>query len=195
MATQQQFRALGVALNSQLQSARTAAYLTLYTFRPKLAQAALAQRQSLSQAPSQASPASTGRPGPGLPLGVAYAVAPVLALLGWWSLSPVLGARLAGVAGGLLLLLPPLIHLAYGAVARAWLGVASLLGYLALGTLGGGVLARTLALRVCAAEGPDECGLVVLGWLVAGAVAGCLLGYCAHAVRQVRLATRASAAS
>lgn len=194
MATQQQFRALGVALHSQLQSARTAAYLTLYSFRPKLAQAALAQRRAPAPASSTALQSGAERPGPGVPLGVAYVVAPVLALLGWWSLSPVLGSRLAGVVGGLLLLLPPLIYLAYGAAARAWRGVASLLGYLAMGTFVGGALARTLALRVCAAEGPDECGLVVLGWLVVGAVAGGLLGYAVHGVRQVRLATHASAA-
>lgn len=196
MASQQQFRALGVALHSQLQSARTAAYLTLYSFRPKLAQAALAERRARPDGSSAAAlRTGTSRPGPAAPLGVAYVAAPVLALLSWWSLTPVFGSRaVAGVVAGSILLLPPLIHLAYGAVARAWLGVASLLGYLALGTLGGGALARTLALRVCAAEGPDECGLVVLGWLVVGALAGALLGYGAHGVRQVRLATRASAA-
>jgi hypothetical protein len=194
VATQQQFRALGVALHSQLQSARAAAYLTLYSFRPKLAQAELAQRRAAASGSSAASPRGAVAPGPRVPLGVAYVLAPVLALLGWWSLSPVLGTRLAGVVGGLLLLLPPLIHLAYGAAARAFRGVASLLGYLALGTFAGGALARTLALRVCAAEGPDECGLVVLGWLVVGAVAGGLLGYAVHGVRQVRLATHASAA-
>lgn len=195
MASQQQFRGLGVALHSQLQSARAAAYLTLYSFRPKLAKAALAERRALAEgSPAPGQRSEPARSGPAIPLAAAYLVAPALALLTWWSLTPVLGSRaIAGVVGGLVLLLPPLIRVAYGARARAWLGVASLLGYLAFGTLAGGALARMLALRVCAAEGPDECGLVVLGWLVVGAVVGGLLAYGAHGVRHVRLALQSSA--
>lgn len=194
MATQQQFRALGVALHSQLQHARTAAYLTLYSFRPKLARAALAERRARAAGAAPAASSQAAPPGAAAPLAVAYLFAPVLSLLVWWSLTPLLGSRdIAGVVGGLVLLAPPLMHLAHGARARAWRGVASLLGYLALGTFGGGALARLLALRVCAAQGPDECGLVVLGWLVVGAVAGGLLAYAAHGVRQVRLAAQSSA--
>jgi hypothetical protein len=165
---QQQSRAPGVALNSQLQSARTAAYLTLYS--------------------------SSGR-ARAAPLVVGYVLAPFLALICWWSLTPVLrSSAIAGAASAWLLLLPPLLHLGYGAAARAWLGVASLLGYLLVGTAAGGTLARSLALRTCA-QGAEECHLLVLGWLLAGACAGGLLAYAAHGVRHVRLATRSGAES
>jgi hypothetical protein len=195
VSSQQQSRAPGVALHSQLHSARTAAYLTLYALRPKLAQAALAKRRALSAGAALASPAADRRRhGRAAPLVIGYALAPVVALLCWWSLTPVLGSRaITGAVSALLLLLPPLLHHAYGAAARAWLGVASLLGYLLAGTAAGGTLARCLALRACAAQGPQECDLLVLGWLLAGACAGGLLAYGAHALRHVRLAMRSGA--
>ncbi len=196
MSSQQQFRALGVALHSQLQCARTAAYLTLYSFRPRLAQAALAKRRARAQGAPLASPDADGGRSRAAPLVVGYVLAPVVALLCWWSLTPVLrSGAIAGAVGSLVLLAPPLFHLTYGAAARAWLGVASLLGALLVGTVAGGALARSLALRACAAQGPDECGLLVLGWLLAGACAGGLFAYGAHGVRQVRLALRSGAES
>jgi hypothetical protein len=181
VSSQQQFRGLGVALHSQLQSVRANLYLTLYYVRPQLARAARAERRAVRAAPV----------GYAALLGATYVFAPLLAFVTWRGLAPILtGSAALGVAGALLLVLPPLIHVAQpsernGATARALRALASLVGYVGLGSAVGAALARTVASLSCAAQGHDECGLSVLGGLLLGAAVGGVLGYCVHGVRQV----------
>jgi hypothetical protein len=194
VALQQQFRSLGVVLHSQLQHARATAYLTLYSVRPKLAQAALAERRAVAEGSSRAAAEAAALSGAvryAAQLGAAYALAPVPALLLWMGLRPAFGSGgAAGIAGGVLLLMPSLVHLAHGAALRAWLALATLLGYVALGSAGGAALGRTLGRTLCDPQTQEDCGLTVLGWLLLGAAAGGAFAYCAHAVRHVRLAAR-----
>jgi hypothetical protein len=208
VSSQQQSRCLSVALQSQLQSVRARLYLTLYYVRPQLARAARAERRALRARPAgapgsavQASPVPTspvpGSPAVGEPAGYAallgstYMVAPVLALVTWRGLAPILpGSAALGAAAALLLLLPPLIHVAQGATARGGRALASLLGYTVLGSAGGALLGRTLANLACSEQTHDECGLSLLAGLLLGAVAGGLLGYSVHGVQQVRRESR-----
>ncbi|MEY4548861.1 MAG: hypothetical protein RL685_5056 [Pseudomonadota bacterium] len=174
------------------------AYLTLYYVRPQRARAARAERRAARVTPAASSGAplpgaasSSEPPGYAALLGAAYVFAPVLALVSWRGLAPLLpGSAAVAVAGALLLLLPPLIHVAHGATARGGLALASLVGYVGFGSVSGAVIGRTLADVSCDAQTHDECGLSLLGGLLLGAAVGGLLGYCAHGVRQVLVERR-----
>jgi hypothetical protein len=121
-------------------------------------------------------------------LGAAYAATPVLAVAAMRALSQfVSNGEVAVLGGGLLMLLPPSIHLMHGATQRAWRAFVFMLASTALISLSGGAIGYAVGRASCDPQLNGECGLTSLAWVLVGAALGGLLGYLAHARRDVML--------
>jgi hypothetical protein len=201
---QQQSRALSVALHSHLRSAFATALATVNAIDGKLAQGISPERERVERGPAAHNPAepivvgsSLGAAGASaaprranyaLRLGTAYAVTPVLALMAGQALSRVVpSGELAVMGGGLLLLLPPSIHIAHGATERAWRAVVFMVACTALMSTSGAAIGYAIGKASCDPDLSGECGLTALAWVLVGAAIGGLLGYIGHARRDVVL--------
>jgi hypothetical protein len=121
-------------------------------------------------------------------LGAAYAATPGLALAAAWALSRIVSSSEAAViGGGLFMLLPPSIHLVHGTTRRAWRAFVLMVAGTALIALSGGAIGYAIGRASCDPELNGECGLTSLAWVLVGAGVGGVLGYLAHARRDVML--------